>query len=140
MKRKITFLIAALMLLTMINLPGKMVGQSSHTYTMTIDSHATSGSNNVHWTANNATLTYSGLSWSAAWTAQANANPAIQAQTTYAQIGSQKNPAATVTISTAGLAGKQITAASIKCGYGSNSGPTVTITAGSYYTISSCDS
>lgn len=34
MKRKITFLIAACLLLTMINLPGKAVGQSGSSYTI----------------------------------------------------------------------------------------------------------
>ena len=97
------------------------------TYSMTIDS-SNNGSNNVHWTSSSTTsLTYNNVTWSTSVTGTTS----VTASKTYAQIGSKSNPATQVTISTTAFAGKKITAASLTGYCSSNTGPTLTITAGS---------
>ena len=97
------------------------------TYSMTIDS-SNNGSNNVHWTATTvSSLTHATVTWSTSVTGTTS----VTANTTYAQIGSKNNPATQVTISTTAFAGKKITAASLTGFCMSNTGPSLTITAGS---------
>lgn len=100
-------------------------GSDSGTYQVTIDS-SSSGSNNVHWTENNASLTYNLVTWSASYTGSAS----ITSQKTYAQIGSKNNPATSVVFSTTAFAGMKITSASLTGYCMSNTGPALTITAG----------
>ena len=97
------------------------------TYTMTIDS-SSNGSNNVHWTASTvSSLSYSNITWSTSVTG----TTAVQASTTYAQIGTKNSPATQIQLSTSAFAGKKIISASVTCFCMSNTGPTVSITAGS---------
>ena len=96
------------------------------TYTMTIDSGKNNGENNVHWTANNSTLTWDDVSWNASYT-----DGNITNQNKWIQIGSQSNPSTQIVLTTTGFAGKTITSASLTGYCMSNEGPTLTITAGS---------
>ncbi len=96
------------------------------TYTMTIDSGTKNGENNVHWTANNSTLTWDDVSWNASYTGGKITN-----QNKWIQIGSQDNPSTQIVLTTTGFAGKTITSASLTGYCMSNEGPTLTITAGS---------
>ncbi len=96
-------------------------------YTMTLDS-SVSGQKNVHWTsASQASLEYDNVTWSTSITGTTS----ITTQTEYAQIGSKNNPATKITISTTAFAGMKITSASLTGYCMSNTGPTITITAGS---------
>ncbi len=102
------------------------VNAESTTYTMTIDSSA-SGNNNVHWTSSSVTsLTYDDV----VWTTSVAGTSSFNASKTYAQIGSKSNPASQVTISTTAFAGKKITFASLTGFCMSNTGPSLTVTAG----------
>ncbi len=96
------------------------------TYTMTIDSGTKNGVNNVHWTDNNATLTWDEVSWNASY-----AGGQIYNQNKWIQIGSQDNPSTQIVLTSTGFAGKTITSASLTGYCMSNYGPTLTITAGS---------
>ena len=103
------------------------------TYSMTIDS-SNNGSNNVHWTATTtSSLTYNDVTWNTSVTGTTS----VTASTTYAQIGSKNNPATQVTISTTAFAGKKIVSASLTGYCMSNTGPTLTITAGNTTMLSS---
>ncbi|MCQ2801522.1 MAG: InlB B-repeat-containing protein [Bacilli bacterium] len=99
----------------------------SSPYTITIDSK-NGGDNNVHWTGTGVTsLTYDGITWSTSVTGTSS----FTASATYAQVGSKNNPATKVILSTAGFAGKKITAISVTCFCMSNTGPSLTVLAGS---------
>lgn len=129
MKKTFTILIAAIAAILMMAQPIKLFAQerATTTYTMTIDG-SNNGSNNVHWTSTSQeSLSYNNVSWSTS----VSGTTGMTASTTYVQIGSQKKPATQVTISTTAFAGKKITAASLTGFCMSNTGPTLTITAGS---------
>ena len=96
------------------------------TYQMTIDSGTKNGVNNVHWTANNATLTWDGVNWNASYS-----GGKIYNQNNWIQIGSNDNPSTQIVLTTTGFAGKTITSASLTGYCMSTEGPTLTITAGS---------
>ena len=98
------------------------------TYSMTIDS-SNNGNNNVHWTSSTITsLTWGGVTWGTSITWSTSGS--ITASKSYCQIGSKKNPATKVEISTDAFAGKKIVSASLTGSCMSNLGPTLTITAG----------
>ena len=102
---------------------------SESVYVMTLDSNA-SGNNNVHWTSDETTsFNYGGLTWTGAVTFK-NATHYYGTSKSFAQLGSSSNPATLVTLSTAGLAGKKIVSASLTGYCTSNTGPTLTISAG----------
>ena len=133
MKKTFTILIAAIAAIMMMALPTKLFAQekATTTYTMTIDG-SSNGSNNVHWTSiDQESLTYSDVTWSTSITYDNTYSPTITANTSYVQIGSKNNPVTQVTISTTAFAGKKITAASLTGYCMSNTGPTLTVTAGS---------
>lgn len=97
------------------------------TYTMTIDS-SNNGDNNVHWTGTNVTsLSFNNVSWTTSVTGTTSVTPS----TSYAQIGSKSNPATQIVLSTSAFAGKKIISAHVTCFCMSNTGPTITIKAGS---------
>ena len=107
------------------------------TYTMTIDGSA-SGSNDVHWTTDNTTLTHGtvGLT-SVVWTTSITwAGTASMGGTkTQVQLGKKSSGGtdyypSTVDISTTAFAGKKILSASLTGFCQTNEGPTLTITAG----------
>ncbi len=93
------------------------------TYTMSLDSGTKNGTKNVHWTSNNATLTYSNVSWSASFSAGSITN-----SNNYVQIGSKNSPFTTITLSTSGISGT-ITEVKVGCG-AYNSNATVAVTVG----------
>ncbi len=102
-------------------------GGTPHTYTMTIDS-SNNGSNNVHWTGSSVTsLTYDNVTWLTSVTGTTS----FTSSTTYCQIGSKNNPATKVSLTTSAFAGKTITSVKVTCYCASNTGPTLTVTAGS---------
>lgn len=102
-------------------------GGTSHTYTMTIDS-SNNGSNNVHWTGSSVTsLTYNDVTWATSVTGTTS----FTSSTTYCQVGSKNNPATKVSLTTSAFAGKTITSVKVTCYCMSNTGPTLTVTAGS---------
>lgn len=97
------------------------------TYNMTIDS-SNSGNNNVHWTSSDVSaLTYAGITWNTSVVGTTS----VTASKTYCQIGSKSNPAKQVTISTNDFAGKTIKSIAVTCYCMSNTGPKLTVTAGS---------
>ena len=103
------------------------------TYSMTIDS-SDNGLNNVHWTSTStSSLTYNNVTWSTSVTGTTS----VIASTSYTQIGTKNNPATQVTISTSAFAGKKISAVSLTGFCMSNTGPALTITAGSTTILSS---
>ena len=129
MKKRFTILIAVIAAILMIVQPGKVFAQerATTTYTMTICS-SSNGSTNVQWTSTSQTsLTYNNVSW----TPSVTGTTSMTSSTTYAQIGSKNSPATQVTLSTTAFAGKKITAASLTGFCMSNTGPALTITAGS---------
>ena len=92
------------------------------TYTMSLDSGTKNGTKNVHWTSNNATLTYSAVSWSASFSGGSITN-----SNTYVQIGSKSSPFTTISLSTSGISGT-ITEVKVGCGaYQSNATVAVTV-------------
>lgn len=96
------------------------------TYSMTLDS-STSGLNNVHWTSVSQTsVSYGGITWSTSVTGTST----IVSQTTNAQIGKKDDPATAVSLSTTGFAGKTIKSVTVNGFCQSNTGPTISITAG----------
>ena len=102
------------------------------TYVMTIDS-SDRGYNNVHYTSSTRTkpLTYNGASWNV----EVAGTSSITSSKTYCQIGSQKNPASNVTFSTSYFANKQIISASLDCYCMTNTGPKLSIKAGSTFIL-----
>lgn len=103
------------------------VAASSATYTMSIDSSDT-GNNDVHWTSSStSSLTHDGITWSTSVTGTTS----VTAQPNYAQLGSKKNPATKVSLSTTGFGGMTIKKATLTGYCSSNTGPALTITAGS---------
>ena len=106
---------------------GGQGGGTPHTYTMTIDS-SNNGSNNVHWTGSSVTsLTHDNVTWSTSVTGTTS----FTSSTTSCQIGSKSNPATEVSLITPAFAGKTITSVKVTCYCSSNTGPTLTVTAGS---------
>lgn len=100
---------------------------SGGTYVMTIDSSA-AGVNNVHWTTSDTeSLTYDGVSWYTS----IEGTSSITASKTYCQIGSKSNPAKKIVLSSADFAGKTIKSVTVNCYCMSNTGPALTVTAGS---------
>lgn len=98
------------------------------TYTMTIDSAAGSnGTCDVTWkNAETTSVSYNGITWSTT----VEGNPAFQGSNTDCKIGSKNQPATNISISTTGFAGKKIISASLTGYCTSNTGPELTITAG----------
>ncbi len=118
MKKNFTF---KLMLL----LCALVVGSNAwaDTYTMSIDSGTKNGTKDVHWTANNATLTHSNVSWSASFNGGTITNSNY-----YVQIGSKNSPFSSITLSTSEISG---TISEVKVGCGAyNSNATVAVTVG----------
>jgi len=103
-------------------------GSATQTYEMTIDGNSSSGTNDVHWTKLNTTLTHDSISWT---TTVAGTTYINTSNTTYVQIGKKAEPATSVVISTTGFAGKKIVSASLTGYCMSYTGPTLTIKAGS---------
>lgn len=99
------------------------------TYSMTIDSATgTNGTCDVTWKdANTTSVSYNGITWSTT----VEGSPAFQGSNNDCKIGSKNNPATKITISTTGFGGKKIVEARLKGYCTSNTGPTLTITAGS---------
>ena len=95
----------------------------AETYTMSMDSGTKNGTKDVHWTANNATLTHSNVSWSASFSGGSITN-----SNNYVQIGSKNSPFTTITLSTSGISGT-ITEVKVGCG-AYNSNATVAVTVG----------
>ncbi len=117
MKKKFTFK-------SMLLLCALIVGNNAwaDTYTMSIDSGTKNGTKDVHWTANNATLTHSNVSWSASFSGGSITN-----SNNYVQIGSRNAPFTTITLSTSDISGT-ITEVKVGCGaYNSNATVAVTI-------------
>lgn len=106
---------------------GGQGGGTPHTYTMTIDS-SNNGNNNVHWTGSSVTsLTYDNV----IWTTSVTGTTSFTSSTTYCQVGSKNNPATKVSLQTSAFAGKTITSVKVTCYCMTNTGPTLTVTAGS---------
>lgn len=101
------------------------------TYVMTIDS-SYGGYNNVHYTSTGTkSLTYNGASWNV----EVAGTSSITSSKTYCQIGSKNNPASNVTFSTSYFANKQIISASLDCYCMTNTGPKLSIKAGSTFIL-----
>lgn len=100
------------------------------TYTMTISSSqvpANSTCDVVWYREANTTLTHNGISWDASVEGTLN----FVGANAYCTIGTKSEPAAKITLSTTGFAGKTIMAARLKGHCSSNTGPVLSITAGS---------
>ena len=98
------------------------------TYSMTIDSATGSnGTCDVTWkNAETTSVTHNGITWSTS----VEGDPAFQGANVECKIGTKNKPATKVTISTTGFAGKKIVSASLTGYCTSNTGPELTITAG----------
>ena len=98
------------------------------TYSMTIDSATGSnGTCDVTWkNAETTSVTHDGITWSTS----VEGDPAFQGANVECKIGTKNKPATKVTISTTGFAGKKIVSASLTGYCTSNTGPELTITAG----------
>ena len=88
---------------------------------------ATFGTNNI----NKDSYTSFTDSQSNAWTGSVTGTTSFTNNAAYLQIGSKKNPATAVTFTSASFAGATIKSVTVNCECMSNTGPTVTITAGS---------
>lgn len=106
------------------------------TYTMTLDNHA-SGNNNVHWLSSTTSLDWDGISWtpSISWAKDSYYGTAKA----FAQIGSAKNPATEVDITTSGFGGKKLKSVTVECYCTSSEGPTLSIIAGSTTMLDAMD-
>ena len=115
----------SLLMKTMLLLLALVTGSTcawAATYTMSMDSGTKNGTKNVHWTANNATLTYSDVSWSASFSGGSITN-----SNNYVQIGSKNSPFTSITLSTSDIVGT-ITEVIVGCGaYQSNATVAVTV-------------
>lgn len=100
------------------------------TYKMTISSSQNPDNShcNVVWYREaNKTLTHDGISWNASVEGTLN----FVGANDWCTIGTKDDPATKITLSTTGFAGKTIVAARLKGNCGSNTGPVLSITAGS---------
>lgn len=115
----------SLLMKTMLLLFALVTGSTcawATTYTMTMDSGTKNGTKNVHWTSNNATLSYSDVNWSASFSGGSITN-----SNNYVQIGSKSSPFSTITLSTSDIEGT-ITEVKVGCGaYQSNATVAVTV-------------
>ena len=119
-------------LLTFLTLLTLSIGVSwaAETFTMTFQ-NSSKGNNDVTWNANSpSTFAKSGIHWTHS-ESFSSAGAAYGTSTTYAQIGTKNKPATQVTLSTTELAGKKIVSATLNGACSSNTGPVLTITAGS---------
>lgn len=97
------------------------------TYTMTIDSSA-SGNNNVHWTNSSVpSLSFNNVTWATSVVGTTS----FTSSKTYCQIGSKSNPATKVTLISGDFENCKVTKVVVTCYCMSNTGPTLTVTAGS---------
>ena len=108
---------------------------SDNVYTMTMRS-ASSGSSNVRWQQSDGSLSYGGITWtpSVSWASTETSWPG---SATMVQIGAKNKQPTSVSLTTTGFAGKKIVSASLTGFCTNETGPTLSITAGSTTILSS---
>lgn len=103
-------------------------------YTMSIDGNSSTGTNDVHWaTIDQTSLVHNGITWNTSITGTTYHGGGTASVT----IGKKAEPATAISISTEGFKGKKIISASLTGYCMSNTGPTLTITAGATEILSS---